>query len=1057
MKLLNKTTLVAATFAMVLGQAVAVQATPAPSFNISLQGGNLSSSTISGFSENQLLSLTLSVPSGQIIFNPGASSASLISDSNVGSNLLIQGTQAQLRTVFNAVSFSVGCAGDIQLSARVDGGGGLKLAYNNHYYRLVKTRTSFAEALTLSAQATFDGTPSGTKGYLATITSKAENDFLYTVMGGAGNNAWLAASDEAVEGDWKWITGPEAGTLFYRGVFWAGGPVNGQFSGWSGGEPNQSGNEDYAEAYGNGTWNDIPSNGGPQNYYLIEWGGMPGDNFTSAVNLTDTATYGRTAFSGGSGTASSPYQVSDAYGLSKAGDCSGYGTYFKQTADINLNGADFTPIGSDNKYFQGSYDGDNHKIQGVSVNSSRKSLFGLVTGYDNNHSQIKNLRVSGEMNVQGTNKAGLVATKAKYTNFTNVHVSVAANISGYSEFIGGLVGEAEESTITNSSVTGTATVADSYSVGGLIGNGAGVNLQDVSSSIVMGGSAYSARVGGIAGLLSWSDSGTVSHLTNASFTGELNSTNWEAVGGLTGQIQGNGNSISESYSTGEVSGSNNVGGLLGVGWESTISESFATGDVTGSGINVGGLAGYLCCSQITDSYSSGAVTGAIRVGALVGSSEGVTLNRVYSISPITFVDTNRGLIGEGGAYIYSDSFWTPEKLGISESSFQPVGSETAISVAQAKSVSTYQEADWSIGDFVTNTDSTWAIARSLNQGFPILRHSAESGVWKHTFVVKVDDGSVQAPPVPVRPGYDFQGWSLLENGVAVRFPYVTVSQDTTLYALWTIHTFTVTYNSTGGTPVPAGSFVYLSDVASAQRSPRRIGFVFAGWSAENGGSAISFPYSPGVASNITLYARWTALPLVMSTSKASNVAPGDMVSVNISRVNPGCTVTVGWTDEDSGVSSVSKVVKASRSTGAFTIATPSTAGVYTLRTDRIESECYGGSAVTLSKRFLVGKSSSISAKVASTSGFVSKNPALTVSGSIKSGSVVVANKQITISLRIDGSEVASQEVTTDSSGVFSSTFTGNATNAGLYTAVVTFVGDATYIETALTTAKITLR
>jgi len=1057
MKLLNKTALVAATFALVFGQAVAVQATPAPSFNISLQGGNLSNSTISGFSEDQLLSLSLSVPSGQIIFNYNSSSATLISDSHVGSNLLIQGTQSQLRTVFDAVSFNAGCAGDIQLTARVDAGGGLKNEVNGHYYRLVKTRTSFNGAINLASQATFDGTLSGSRGYLATITNKAENDFLYTVMGGAGNNAWIAASDRDLEGDWKWVTGPEKGTVFYRGVFWAGGAVNGGFSGWAGGEPNQSGDEDYAEVYGSGQWNDIPSYD-DQNYYLIEWGGMPGDNFTSAVTLSDTATYGQVAFSGGTGTQSSPYQVSSAYGLSKVGACSDYGVYFKQTADINLTGTDFSPIGTENKYFQGSYDGDNHLIQGVSVNGDRKSLFGLITGYDNTHTQIKNLRVSGEMNVQGTNRAGLVASVARYTDFTNVHVSVDANISNYSEFIGGAVGEAEESTITNSSATGTATVADSYSVGGLLGYGSGVTINEVNSSVVMsGGSAYATRVGGIAGLLSWSGAGTVSHLSNSSFTGELNSSNWETVGGLVGFIQGDSNSISRSYSTGAVSGSNYVGGLLGVGYSSTISESFATGSVTGSGSIVGGLAGFLCCSQVSDSYSSGAVTGVKEVGALIGVGEGVALSRVYSISPITFVENNRGLIGLGSAFVNGDSFWTPEKVGVSESSFQPMGSESAITVAQAKSISTYQNAEWSIGDFVTNTNSTWAIARSLNDGFPILRHSAEDGIWKHTFVVKVDDGLVQAPAVPVRPGYDFQGWSLIEDGLPVSFPFAAVSQDTTLYALWTLSTFTVTYNTTGGTSVAAGSFVYLSDVASAPRSPRRIGFVFNGWSAENGGSAISFPYSPGVSSNITLYARWTALPPVMSTSKASNVAPGDIVTVNISRVNPGCTVTIGWTDEESGVRSVSKVVKASRSTGAFTIATPSTAGVYTLRTDRIESECYGGSAVTLAKRFLVGKSSSISAKVASTSGFVSKNPELTVSGFIKSGTVNVANKQITISLRKNGSEVSSKNVSTDSSGVFSSTFTGSATNAGLYTAVVTVVGDATYIETALTTAKITLR
>ncbi|RXJ93050.1 hypothetical protein CRU87_00760 [Aliarcobacter trophiarum LMG 25534] len=61
-------------------------------------------------------------------------------------------------------------------------------------------------------------------------------------------------------------------------------------------------------------------------------------------------------------------------------------------------------------------------------------------------------------------------------------------------------------------------------------------------------------------------------------------------GGLVG---GNENSsISNSYATGEVSGENGIGGLVGLNsHHSTIENSYATGDVFGEDV-VGGFAGY---------------------------------------------------------------------------------------------------------------------------------------------------------------------------------------------------------------------------------------------------------------------------------------------------------------------------------------------------------------------------------------------------------------------------------------------------------------------------------
>ena len=127
----------------------------------------------------------------------------------------------------------------------------------------------------------------GLQGYLATILSEEESVISAEQISGTG---WIGASDEEREGEWKWVTGPEAGTLFWNGDF-NGGPApdpdgNPYYSNWNNNEPNNSGNEDYAHITDNsvgipGSWNDLPNAGGPGVYepkgYIVEYGGTPGD------------------------------------------------------------------------------------------------------------------------------------------------------------------------------------------------------------------------------------------------------------------------------------------------------------------------------------------------------------------------------------------------------------------------------------------------------------------------------------------------------------------------------------------------------------------------------------------------------------------------------------------------------------------------------------------------------------------------------------------------------------------------------------------------------------
>jgi uncharacterized repeat protein (TIGR02543 family) len=69
--------------------------------------------------------------------------------------------------------------------------------------------------------------------------------------------------------------------------------------------------------------------------------------------------------------------------------------------------------------------------------------------------------------------------------------------------------------------------------------------------------------------------------------------------------------------------------------------------------------------------------------------------------------------------------------------------------------------------------------------------------------------------------------------------------------------YVVVFNANGGSSVSNGNFLTASTVTEPT-PPTKTGYTFAGWSSTDGGSAISFPYSPGVTNDITLYAGWTA-------------------------------------------------------------------------------------------------------------------------------------------------------------------------------------------------------
>ena len=170
---------------------------------------------------------------------------------------------------------------------------------NGHYYMFVSDQNTVYSWQQAEAAA------EGLGGYLATITSQQENDFVLPLMG-PGSGAWLGGQSPNVDGNWTWVTGPEAGTKF-----WAGGPIGGQFANWNSGEPSsQIFNVNGVLIPENSLhfapplfgldptkWNDLndadnfPGGENFVNGYLVEIGGLPG-NPNATVLLDDDALTG---------------------------------------------------------------------------------------------------------------------------------------------------------------------------------------------------------------------------------------------------------------------------------------------------------------------------------------------------------------------------------------------------------------------------------------------------------------------------------------------------------------------------------------------------------------------------------------------------------------------------------------------------------------------------------------------------------------------------------------------------------------------------------------------
>jgi hypothetical protein len=153
-------------------------------------------------------------------------------------------------------------------------------------------------------------------------------------------------------------------------------------------------------------------------------------------------------------------------------------------------------------------------------------------------------------------------------------------------------------------------------------------------------------------------------LSNLSST-NVNITSQGSSGALLGYGRG-ATIISNCHSTGSISGTRTLGGLLGDYYSTglTISKCSSSCAVTGSDNYIGGFIGSLRYPNITNCYATGAVVGVTYVGGFVGlcDSVAVAYSRCYSVGSVTGTSSVGGFSGAGTSTA-TYCFWDTETSG----------------------------------------------------------------------------------------------------------------------------------------------------------------------------------------------------------------------------------------------------------------------------------------------------------------------------------------------------------------------------------------------------------
>ena len=205
----------------------------------------------------------------------------------------------------------------------------------------------------------------------------------------------------------------------------------------------------------------------------------------------------------------------------------------KLTADIDLTGTEWTPIGSRETPYVGTFDGQGHAITGFNYTSvaANEGMFGFIAG-----ATVKDFSIAGEL-VDMKGNCGTVgfASNSAYVSGVLCKLNILSEVTkGHG---GGIVGSLRGGEIYNCEYAGTYTIRENGadSKGGIAGY---ANYGKITAC-VMSGTVNTAVTGNIGGILGYVNHGKFQGVWNCLVTGSVEVptlSDFKTVNAVVGQI-----------------------------------------------------------------------------------------------------------------------------------------------------------------------------------------------------------------------------------------------------------------------------------------------------------------------------------------------------------------------------------------------------------------------------------------------------------------------------------------------------------------------------------------
>ena len=271
-----------------------------------------------------------------------------------------------------------------------------------------------------------------------------------------------------------------------------------------------------------------------------------------------------------------------------------------------------------------------------------------------------------------------------------------------------------------------------------------------------------------------------------------------------------------------------------------------------------------------------------------------TLYAHWSVNAYTLAfDGNGGKASESSRKVqYGNQYGTLPTATRTGYAFQ--GWYTARSGGSQVSSSTTMEAanttvyaHWTVNTYTVSFDS--------NGGSAVASQSVRYG------------SKATQPANPTRAGHTFQGWYTARSGGSKYDFGTAVTGDVTLYAHWSVNSYTLTFDGNGGKPSEASRTVAYGGQYGSLPTATRTGYAFQGWyTARDGGTKVS-PSTTMGAADTTLYARWSVNSYTVSFDSdggsnvpAQKVRYGSKASRPADPTRAGHTFQGWYTSRDGG-------------------------------------------------------------------------------------------------------------------------------------------------------------